>query len=317
MQRRGKRPGKRRREGRRGGAVATQIVLVGGDDGGEGGVSMEYMINGKNKARYDTCDIFRGGRYVRASTSTSTADSNCNWLSPTLPHPLPRARCHHGPQTQTPRAKAPQESRLSRRPSPSDPRETPLTSDSGSRMPTYARSRSSAGTTFSTATTTTSQSPPHALPPAHLPQIQQALRRPPLVCTPPRHAPRTGPLPRPDGGPPPLQALRHRRPHLTREAQRRRQQAHRRRLLPPSPRRVHVHEQDGRDSQCSTYSPRAPLCHAHTPPQAAKFIEQGHVRVGPDTITDPAFLVTRHVFFPASHTPLIRSLDIWRTLSPG
>lgn len=27
--------------------------------------------------------------------------------------------------------------------------------------------------------------------------------------------------------------------------------------------------------------------------QAVKFIEQGHVRVGPDTITDPAFLVTR------------------------
>lgn len=30
--------------------------------------------------------------------------------------------------------------------------------------------------------------------------------------------------------------------------------------------------------------------------QAVKFIEQGHVRVGPDTITDPAFLVTRCVF---------------------
>ena len=29
--------------------------------------------------------------------------------------------------------------------------------------------------------------------------------------------------------------------------------------------------------------------------QAVKFIEQGHVRVGPDTITDPAFLVTRSV----------------------
>ena len=27
--------------------------------------------------------------------------------------------------------------------------------------------------------------------------------------------------------------------------------------------------------------------------KAVKFIEQGHVRVGPDTITDPAFLVTR------------------------
>jgi ribosomal protein S4 len=30
--------------------------------------------------------------------------------------------------------------------------------------------------------------------------------------------------------------------------------------------------------------------------EAAKFIEQGHVRVGPDTITDSAYLVTRSVF---------------------
>jgi U3 small nucleolar ribonucleoprotein protein IMP3 len=30
--------------------------------------------------------------------------------------------------------------------------------------------------------------------------------------------------------------------------------------------------------------------------KAVKFIEQGHVRVGPDTITDPAFLVTRYLF---------------------
>lgn len=29
--------------------------------------------------------------------------------------------------------------------------------------------------------------------------------------------------------------------------------------------------------------------------QAVKFIEQGHVRVGPDAITDPAFLVSRYV----------------------
>jgi U3 small nucleolar ribonucleoprotein protein IMP3 len=34
---------------------------------------------------------------------------------------------------------------------------------------------------------------------------------------------------------------------------------------------------------------------AQTVSAAAKFIEQGHVRVGPDTITDPAFLVTRHM----------------------
>ncbi|CAE6451660.1 unnamed protein product [Rhizoctonia solani] len=34
---------------------------------------------------------------------------------------------------------------------------------------------------------------------------------------------------------------------------------------------------------------------AETVSTAVKFIEQGHVRVGPDTITDPAFLVTRHM----------------------
>ncbi|TCD69170.1 Small subunit (SSU) processome component [Steccherinum ochraceum] len=34
---------------------------------------------------------------------------------------------------------------------------------------------------------------------------------------------------------------------------------------------------------------------AQTVSAAVKFIEQGHVRVGPDTITDPAFLVTRHM----------------------
>jgi len=34
---------------------------------------------------------------------------------------------------------------------------------------------------------------------------------------------------------------------------------------------------------------------AETTSAAVKFIEQGHVRVGPDTITDPAYLVTRHM----------------------
>ena len=29
--------------------------------------------------------------------------------------------------------------------------------------------------------------------------------------------------------------------------------------------------------------------------EAATFIEQGHVRVGPQTITEPAFLVTRNM----------------------
>ncbi|KAG8852360.1 Small subunit (SSU) processome component [Tulasnella sp. 330] len=34
---------------------------------------------------------------------------------------------------------------------------------------------------------------------------------------------------------------------------------------------------------------------AETISAAVKFIEQGHIRVGPDNITDPAFLVTRHM----------------------
>ncbi|KAG1787658.1 alpha-L RNA-binding motif-containing protein [Suillus plorans] len=40
---------------------------------------------------------------------------------------------------------------------------------------------------------------------------------------------------------------------------------------------------------------------AETVSAAAKFIEQGHVRVGPDNITDPAFLVTRRVTKLISH----------------
>lgn len=32
---------------------------------------------------------------------------------------------------------------------------------------------------------------------------------------------------------------------------------------------------------------------AQTIKEAVQFIEQGHVRVGPQTVTDPAFLVTR------------------------
>ncbi|EIN10170.1 alpha-L RNA-binding motif-containing protein [Punctularia strigosozonata HHB-11173 SS5] len=34
---------------------------------------------------------------------------------------------------------------------------------------------------------------------------------------------------------------------------------------------------------------------AETVSAAVKFIEQGHVRVGPETVTDPAFLVTRNM----------------------
>ena len=32
---------------------------------------------------------------------------------------------------------------------------------------------------------------------------------------------------------------------------------------------------------------------AQTVKEAVKFVEQGHVRVGPETVTDPAFLVSR------------------------
>jgi U3 small nucleolar ribonucleoprotein protein IMP3 len=34
---------------------------------------------------------------------------------------------------------------------------------------------------------------------------------------------------------------------------------------------------------------------ADSPKDATRFIEQGHVRVGPDTVTDPAFLVSRNM----------------------
>jgi U3 small nucleolar ribonucleoprotein protein IMP3 len=40
--------------------------------------------------------------------------------------------------------------------------------------------------------------------------------------------------------------------------------------------------------------------------QAVKFIEQGHVRVGPDTITDPAFLVSRYARSPFLHCPPLK-----------
>jgi U3 small nucleolar ribonucleoprotein protein IMP3 len=48
--------------------------------------------------------------------------------------------------------------------------------------------------------------------------------------------------------------------------------------------------------------------------QGVKFIEQGHVRCGPEVITDPAFLVTRYVLlscllvsrvFDARQTPVL------------
>jgi U3 small nucleolar ribonucleoprotein protein IMP3 len=53
---------------------------------------------------------------------------------------------------------------------------------------------------------------------------------------------------------------------------------------------------------------------AETVSAAVKFIEQGHIRVGPDTITDPAFLVTRSVAcFLGMIWRLNQSADIWKT----
>lgn len=42
--------------------------------------------------------------------------------------------------------------------------------------------------------------------------------------------------------------------------------------------------------------------------EAATFIEQGHVRVGPQTVTEPAFLVTRNMedFVTWVHTSKIK-----------
>ena len=62
-----------------------------------------------------------------------------------------------------------------------------------------------------------------------------------------------------------------------------------------------------------------------------RFVEQGHVRVGPEVVVDPAYLVTRYVWFSLSLTVfyfyfygwgwggmvLILSVGIWRTLLPG
>ena len=60
-----------------------------------------------------------------------------------------------------------------------------------------------------------------------------------------------------------------------------------------------------------------------------RFVEQGHVRVGPEVVVDPAYLVTRYVwssFFSGGMgwdgmgwdgMVLILSVGIWRTLLPG
>ena len=48
--------------------------------------------------------------------------------------------------------------------------------------------------------------------------------------------------------------------------------------------------------------------------KAVKFIEQGHVRVGPDTITDPAFLITRLFSSFLLVAFLTEATDTWKTL---
>jgi U3 small nucleolar ribonucleoprotein protein IMP3 len=55
---------------------------------------------------------------------------------------------------------------------------------------------------------------------------------------------------------------------------------------------------------------------AQTLQAAVKYVEQGHVRVGTDTVTDPAFLVTRSmevrsllVYTPNERTPCKQELD--------
>ena len=44
---------------------------------------------------------------------------------------------------------------------------------------------------------------------------------------------------------------------------------------------------------------------AETVKEAVTFIEQGHIRVGPETITDPAYLVTRYFQYVARKFSLI------------
>lgn len=58
---------------------------------------------------------------------------------------------------------------------------------------------------------------------------------------------------------------------------------------------------------------------AETIKAAVTFVEQGHVRVGPDTIRDPAFLVTRYILqrllTPSADSVnrLFLLLDPWKT----
>ena len=98
------------RASRRGGAVTTQIGRAGGDEGVNG--RGQRGINEKTiKGRYDIEIIFVE-KDMSDSTSTSTADPKLVLsTAPTLCHVRV---CHkNGPQTQTPRTKTAQKSRLS------------------------------------------------------------------------------------------------------------------------------------------------------------------------------------------------------------
>jgi U3 small nucleolar ribonucleoprotein protein IMP3 len=50
---------------------------------------------------------------------------------------------------------------------------------------------------------------------------------------------------------------------------------------------------------------------------AIKFIEQGHVRVGTDVITDTAYLVTRYAPYSLYHALELTMVETWKTSSPG
>lgn len=80
-------------------------------------------------------------------------------------------------------------------------------------------------------------------------QIQQTMWLAAFLRAPPLAPARARPLPRTHGGAAALQALRHRRAQLPSKAQRRREQAHRRRVLPSPARGDHDGGQDGRDGQ--------------------------------------------------------------------
>ena len=282
------------------------------------------MINGTKKtikARYDSCDIFCGERYVRL-TSTSTADPNLHTVhnSHTLCHVPRNYHIFNGPETETSRAKVAQKSRLSRCPSthrhPRDPPADPPTQwkqDANIReIKIIRRYHLQNREDYHKSVT-----PPLQIDPAHLYQIQQTLRRTPLLCSPSLHPPPTRSLPRTDGGPAPLQALRHRRPHITGQTQRRRQQTHRRRLLSSSSRRVHVHDQNGRVSQrstCPLISLSATHPHRPRPQSSSNRAMSASVPIRSQT---PPFSSQGTSFLLRFNQALNLSPGIWRTLSLG